>query len=82
MDTELKCPHCGSTNVKSEHDDGYLVIDTVEPIYYKDYSCRACGGAFTVKGDDETPVLAIIKEYRVGGYYPDGMGLDEQTDAY
>lgn len=74
----VRCPHCQSTDVHQSSVGG-IAIATVRPIYYIEWECNQCHEAFVVKSDDENPVRAIIANYRVGGYYDDGIGLDEQS---
>ncbi len=75
---KLSCPYCGSGELK--RDPVGITIDTIEPIYYTDFQCKSCGKEFTIKNDGKN-VLAIIKDYRVGGFYPDGIGLEGETQS-
>ena len=75
----LKCPHCGSTDVKWERYLGGVTVDTAPQVYYRPHTCNSCDKEFVVKSDDENPVLAIIKDWQMGGFYADGIGLDDNA---
>jgi len=75
--SEICCPHCQSSNVESFVG---VSADVNPPIYYDIYDCNDCKKDFAVKRNNDNPCLAIIRDFWVGGYFPDGMGLGEQPD--
>lgn len=75
--TTIKCPHCKSVETESLSAHGGITIDVLPPVYYSLWRCNACHEHFAVKHDDQNPVLAIIKDFHIGGFYDDGIGLDE-----
>lgn len=76
MILQVKCPHCQA--VDAERTDYGIAVDAIPPVYYTEYRCRNCLQWFAIKSNDENTLLAIIKDFQVGRFYPDGMGLEGQ----